>query len=109
MDTLHISSTGFGLNYLPYGYAAFTGLFEANGVKYSHIMDPRTGRPARGVLSVAVLASSGMAGDALDDALFVLGPEGSRGYLRRLSGVEALYFLPAEARGWTLVRRRAGH
>ena len=83
--------------------------FEADGVKYSHIMDPRTGRPARGVLSVAVLAGSGMAGDALDDALFVLGPEGSRGYLSRLAGVEAVFFLPARERAWTLVRRRGGH
>jgi NitT/TauT family transport system substrate-binding protein len=33
MDTLRISSTGFGLNYLPHGYAELTGLFEANGVK----------------------------------------------------------------------------
>ena len=43
---------------------------------YSHVMDPRTGGPSRGA-SVAVLASSGTAGDALDNAFFVLGPEGS--------------------------------
>ena len=48
--------------------------FEAGGVKYSHVMDPRDGRPVQGVLSVAVLANSGTAGDALDDAFFVLGP-----------------------------------
>src|SRR5258708_26527715 len=44
--------------------------FESGGVRYSHIMDPRTGRPVQGVLSVAVLASSGTAGDALDAAFF---------------------------------------
>jgi thiamine biosynthesis lipoprotein len=71
--------------------------FEAGGVRYSHIMDPRTGRPAQGVLSVAVLASSGTAGDALDDAFFVLGPERSRGYLTRLHDTEAIFFLPASA------------
>jgi thiamine biosynthesis lipoprotein len=69
--------------------------FEAGGVTYSHIMDPRIGRPAQGVLSVAVLANSGTAGDALDNALFVLGPEGSRAYLKRLSGTEVFFFLPA--------------
>jgi thiamine biosynthesis lipoprotein len=82
--------------------------FQAGGTTYSHIMDPRTGRPVQGVLSVAVLADSGTAGDALDDALFVLGPEGSRSYLYRLPGTEALFFLPTATRDWTLVRRRGG-
>jgi len=78
--------------------------FEADGLTYSHIMDPRTGKPAQGVLSVAVLASTGTAGDALDDAFFVLGPERSREYLNRLRDTEALFFLPDQSRGWTLVR-----
>jgi thiamine biosynthesis lipoprotein len=78
--------------------------FEAGGVTYSHIMDPRTGRPPQGVLSVAVLTSTGTAGDALDDAFFVLGPEGSRAYLSRLRETDALFFLPDTPRGWILVR-----
>jgi thiamine biosynthesis lipoprotein len=68
--------------------------FEADGRTYSHIMDPRSGRPVHGVLSVAVLSSDATSGDALDDALFVLGPEGSRNYLRRLNGIEVYFFLP---------------
>ena len=79
--------------------------FEAGGVTYSHIMDPRAGRPAQGMLSVAVLASSGTAGDALDDAFFVLGPEGSRSYLRQLRDTEAFFFLPDGHRGWTMIHR----
>ena len=82
--------------------------FEAGGTTYSHIMDPRTGRPVQGVLAVAVLAATATAGDALDNAFFVLGPEGSRAYLQRLSGTEAMFFLPAAPREWTLVRRRGG-
>jgi thiamine biosynthesis lipoprotein len=68
--------------------------FEAGGVRYSHIMDPRIGRPAHGVLTVAVLAPSGTAGDALDTTFFVLGPDGSRAYLTQLSATEAFFFLP---------------
>ena len=68
--------------------------FEADGVRYSHIMDPRTGRPAQGVLSVAVLTTTGTAGDALDNAFFVLGPERSRAYLHRLHDTE-VDLLPA--------------
>jgi thiamine biosynthesis lipoprotein len=76
--------------------------FESGGVRYSHIMDPRTGRPVQGVLSVAVLARTGTAGDALDDAFFVMGPERSRAYLKTLPGTEAFFFLPDAKRGWTL-------
>ena len=72
--------------------------FEADGVTYSHIMDPRSGRPVQGLLSIAVLAPSGTAGDALDTALFVLGPEASRAYLKRLPGTEAVFFLQSGAR-----------
>jgi thiamine biosynthesis lipoprotein ApbE len=71
-------------------------------------MDPRTGRPVQGVLSIAVLARSATAGDALDNALFVLGPEGSRSYLHTLSGTEAFYFLPEPVRAWRMVHRRGG-
>ena len=77
--------------------------FEKDGVTYSHIMDPRAARPVQGVLSVAVLAASGTAGDALDDAFFVQGVERSRAYLKRLPGTEAYFFLPSARRRWTLV------
>jgi thiamine biosynthesis lipoprotein len=80
--------------------------FEVAGVRYGHIMDPRTGRPATDVLSVAVLAESGTAGDALDDAFFVLGVAGSREYLKRLPPTEALLFLPDDGRRWKLLRLR---
>ena len=78
--------------------------FQAGGVTYSHIMDPRTGMPAQGVLSVAVLARSGTEGDALDDAFFVLGPEHSREYLNRLRDTDVWFFLPDRTRAWTVVR-----
>jgi FAD:protein FMN transferase len=77
--------------------------FEAGGVKYSHIMDPRTGRPVEGVLSVAVLSSSGTAGDALDNAFFVLGPKHSRQYLKKLGATEVFFLLPDRKRPWTMV------
>lgn len=83
------------------GYERF---FEKDGVTYSHIMDPRTGRPVQGVLSVAVLTDSATAGDALDDVLFVLGPEEGRAHVRRVPGAEALVFLPKRSGGWKLVR-----
>jgi thiamine biosynthesis lipoprotein len=77
--------------------------FEAAGTVYSHIMDPRTGFPVRDVLGVAVITDTGTAGDALDDAFFVLGVTGSREYLRRLPATEVFFFLP-RGRGFRLVR-----
>ena len=83
------------------GYERF---FEKDGVTYAHIMDPRTGRPVQSVLSVAVLAGSATDGDALDDILFVLGPERGRSQVTRVPATEALVFLPRPAGGWRLVR-----
>ena len=47
----------------------------ADGRTYGHILDPRTGVPAQGVLSVTVIAPSAFDTDAWDTGLFVLGPE----------------------------------
>ena len=83
--------------------------FEAGGVRYSHIMDPRTGRPVQGVLSVAVLASNGTSGDALDNAFFVLGPKRSQTYLNQLPGTEVFFFVSDQRRHWTMVHRGTQH
>ena len=49
---------------------------EANGVRISHTIDPRTGRPiGHGLASVSVLAASCAEADAWATALNVLGPE----------------------------------
>ncbi|MBN8246883.1 MAG: FAD:protein FMN transferase [Verrucomicrobia bacterium] len=50
--------------------------FELNGVRYGHIVDPRTGRPvAQGVRAVSVLAPSCTQAGLLSTAAFVLGPD----------------------------------
>jgi thiamine biosynthesis lipoprotein len=82
--------------------------FTANGVTYTHIMDPRTGQPVQGMLSVAVATPSATAGDALDDAFFVLGADGSTQYLKRLRDVEVWFFLPASDRPWTVIHKTGG-
>jgi thiamine biosynthesis lipoprotein len=78
--------------------------FERDGIVYSHIMEPRAARPVQGILSVAVLTTTGTAGDALDDALFVQGVDASRIYLHRLPATEAIFFLPEKGRPWKMVR-----
>ncbi len=52
-----------------------TQFFLHEGRRYGHIIDPRSGWPADGVLSATVLAPSAAEADALSTALYVLGPE----------------------------------
>jgi len=60
---------------------------EKDGARYSHTINPRTGRPiAHGLASVSVITASAMRADALATAIMVMGPE--QGY--RLAEREAL-------------------
>jgi thiamine biosynthesis lipoprotein len=49
--------------------------FEIDGMRYSHLIDPRTGVPLTQSSSVTVIGPSGMLADAWASALSVLGPE----------------------------------
>ncbi|HEX6309635.1 MAG TPA: FAD:protein FMN transferase [Longimicrobiales bacterium] len=48
---------------------------EISGVRYGHVLDPRTGMPVRAWGSVTVVAADPVTADALSTALFVLGPD----------------------------------
>lgn len=56
--------------------------FEADGVRYSHILDPRTGRPSQGMLSVTVIAENAADSDALSTAFFVMGRRATEEFCR---------------------------
>lgn len=64
--------------------------FVKDGVRYHHIMDPRTGWPAKGARSVTVIGPDTMTTDALSTAIFVLGPDEGLALAERLFGVEAV-------------------
>jgi len=53
-----------------------TQFFVDRGRRLGHILDPRTGVPAEGVLSSTVIAPRAADADALSTALYVLGPAG---------------------------------
>jgi len=63
---------------------------EIGGERYAHIIDPRSGRPVRGVRSVTVVCPDGELADALATATFVLGVEEGLALIDRLRGVEAM-------------------
>ncbi|MCS6304292.1 MAG: FAD:protein FMN transferase [Nitrospira sp.] len=64
--------------------------FERDGVRYHHILDPQTLRPARGCQSVTVIAKEGAVADGLDTGVFVLGPTRGLELVERLPDVEAI-------------------
>lgn len=61
-----------------------------DGERYSHILDPRTGWPVRGIRSVTVLSPIAEFSDALATALFVMGEVQALSLVNQLTGVECL-------------------
>ena len=61
-----------------------------DGVRFHHILDPATGYPARGVMSVTVATEFAVDADALATAVFVLGPDEGMALIESTPGAEAL-------------------
>ncbi|HXK10952.1 MAG TPA: FAD:protein FMN transferase [Vicinamibacteria bacterium] len=65
--------------------------FVRDGVRCSHVLDPRTGRPiTNGVVSASVLAPDCTLADGLATAAMVMGAEAGVAMLERVPGVEGL-------------------
>ncbi|WP_246474006.1 FAD:protein FMN transferase [Arenibacter arenosicollis] len=61
-----------------------------NDVKYSHIIDPRTGYPSTGILSVTIFAPSAELCDALATSVFITGVETGLNMINQIKGVECI-------------------
>jgi thiamine biosynthesis lipoprotein len=86
LDGLAVATSGDYRNY-----------FEKDGVRYCHILDPKSGRPVTHKLaSVSVLGPSCTRADALATALVVMGPE--RGYnLAEQEKLAVLFIIKSDA------------
>ena len=70
---------------------------NAEGQVFSHILDPKTGRPVKHRLaSVSVLAGTCMAADALATALFAMGPDQGMKWVRHHPEIDALFVVRNE-------------
>jgi thiamine biosynthesis lipoprotein len=68
----------------------YESFFVQDGVRYHHILDPRTGRPSRGVWGVTVMSPDATLADALSTAFMVMDPRESLALAESLPGVEAV-------------------
>lgn len=68
-------------------YARF---FMKDGVRYHHILDPRTGQPARLCRSVTIAAESPVLADAIAKGVFILGPEKGMALVEKIPKLEAV-------------------
>jgi len=74
--------------------------FERDGVRYHHILDPRTLQPAHSCQSVTVIAREGVWADGLDTGIFVMGAELGMRLVEALPDMEAII---VDAEGHLLV------
>jgi thiamine biosynthesis lipoprotein len=75
---------------------AGTQFFEVDGRRYGHLIDPRTGQPADGVLTATVIATTGAEADALSTAFYIMGPAGASEYCAAHTDVAAVLVCPRE-------------
>jgi FAD:protein FMN transferase len=76
LGTVYLRDRGLGTS------AATFQFFEYHGQKLGHLLDPRTGWPARGTASASVIAPTAAEADAMSTAAFVVGAAGAERLIR---------------------------
>lgn len=75
----------------------YRNLYEVDGVKYSHTINPKTGYPERRrLLSATIVTADCMTADALATCCMVIGVEKAKELIGSLSGVDAYLIFSAE-------------
>ncbi|HEU5468273.1 MAG TPA: FAD:protein FMN transferase [Steroidobacteraceae bacterium] len=64
--------------------------FDEDGVRYHHIIDPKTGRSPRGVRSVTIIAPTSTLAEGLTKSVFILGPERGLALVEEQPGADAV-------------------
>ncbi|HEY0767229.1 MAG TPA: FAD:protein FMN transferase [Steroidobacteraceae bacterium] len=68
--------------------------FDEKGVRYHHIIDPRTGHSASKVRSATILAPTATQTDGMSKTAFVLGPEKALEIINRMPEYDAVFVCP---------------
>ncbi len=87
-------SKAFGLLPIHEGAVVTSGNYEKyvsfNGKRYSHIIDPRTGYPSSGIVSVTIFAPKAELADALATSIFVMGKDAGLDRINQLPKIECI-------------------
>lgn len=74
-----------------------TQFFVADGRRFGHLIDPRTGSPSAGVFTATVVAATAAEADALSTAFYVMGPGGAAEYCAAHRDVAAVMVCARDA------------
>lgn len=87
-------NNAFALLPLSNGAVVTSGNYEKyvmfNGKRYTHIIDPRTGYPSSGIISVTVFAPKAELADALATSIFVMGTDVGINRINQLPNIECI-------------------
>lgn len=64
--------------------------FEKDGVRYHHILSPKTGKSVTSTRSVTVIGPDATTTDGLSTTIFVMGPKDGLALAERLEGIDAV-------------------
>jgi FAD:protein FMN transferase len=68
--------------------------FDENGVRYHHIIDPRTGHSASKVRSATIIGPTATQTDGMSKTAFVLGPQKALEIINRMPEYDAVFVAP---------------
>ncbi len=88
-DNISIGGRNFG-DFAVVTSGDYERSFIHDGIRYHHIIDPRTGMPSSGLSSVTVFGVNAEWADAFATAIFVLGADKGLDLAERLQGFEAI-------------------
>jgi len=76
----------------------YENFFVKDGKRYSHLLNPRTGKPVdNGMLSVTIVSQTATEADALSTSIFVLGVDRGLRLIEELDGVEGVLIRAKDA------------
>jgi FAD:protein FMN transferase len=75
--------------------------FDEDGVRYHHIIDPRTGHSASRVRSATVMAPTATQTDGMSKTAFVLGADKALEIINRMPEYDAVFVLPDGRMLWS--------
>jgi len=88
------NNKAFALLPITNGAVVTSGNYEKfvmlNGQRYSHIIDPRTGYPSSGIISVTIFAPKAELADALATSVFVMGKKVGLDRINQLPNIECV-------------------